>query len=412
MTSVPDGFLAVVLAFFWNAALILAIRHLAPPGEAAFLVKVYAATLLLRYSVAVFLNDSADDMLFATAFWGDSATYDVGGHLLALRWSGESVVNTAVERSVSGFGFYYVVAALYYVFGRNQLLVQFVNGTIGAVTVLVIYALASHIFGRLAARRAALMMAFFPQMIFWSSAMYKDPATMLCLALCMYAFLRLREDLSVRHVLLFVAAALALMTLRFYVFYFMAFAALGTFVWSQRRGVVRGAIALVLLVTVFLGAFNFAVSRETIERQARFFDLRQLQVVRADQAMWGKSAFATEGDVSTLDGALAALPTGIVNLLFAPFPWSISGLRQALTLPETLVWYALMPAFLRGLRFAVRHRFREALPLLAFMASLTIACALFQGNVGTAYRQRAQISMFFFVFMGVGLVAGRRGQES
>jgi hypothetical protein len=35
-----------------------------------------------------------------------------------------------------------------------------------------------------------------------------------------------------------------------------------------------------------------------------------------------------------------------------------------------------------------------------------------QGNVGTAYRQRTQITMFFFIFMGVGIVEGRRRREA
>ena len=40
--------------------------------------------------------------------------------------------------------------------------------------------------------------------------------------------------------------------------------------------------------------------------------------------------------------------------------------------------------------------------------SLTLAYALMQGNIGTAYRQRTQITMFFFIFMGVGIVERRR----
>ena len=36
--------------------------------------------------------------------------------------------------------------------------------------------------------------------------------------------------------------------------------------------------------------------------------------------------------------------------------------------------------------------------------TLTLAYALMQGNIGTAYRQRTQVTMFFFLFMGVGLV--------
>jgi hypothetical protein len=94
----------------------------------------------------------------------------------------------------------------------------------------------------------------------------------------------------------------------------------------------------------------------------------------------------------------------LAYLLFAPFPWAIANVRQLLTLPETLVWYALMPAFVRGLVHSIRHRLRDVLPILVFTVMLTLAYALMQGNVGTAYRQRTQVTMFFFIFMGVGLV--------
>ncbi len=33
---------------------------------------------------------------------------------------------------------------------------------------------------------------------------------------------------------------------------------------------------------------------------------------------------------------------------------------------------------------------------------LTISYSIFQGNVGTAYRQRTQIQVFLFIFIGVG----------
>jgi hypothetical protein len=102
------------------------------------------------------------------------------------------------------------------------------------------------------------------------------------------------------------------------------------------------------------------------------------------------------------------LPIGLAYLLFAPFPWAITSVRQLLVLPETLVWYALMPAFVRGLTYSVRQRFRDVRPILVFTVTLTIAYALMQGNVGTAYRQRTQVTMFFFVFMAVGIVQGRR----
>jgi hypothetical protein len=35
---------------------------------------------------------------------------------------------------------------------------------------------------------------------------------------------------------------------------------------------------------------------------------------------------------------------------------------------------------------------------------LTMAYSIFQGNVGTAYRQRSQILVFYFIFVAVGAV--------
>ena len=124
--------------------------------------------------------------------------------------------------------------------------------------------------------------------------------------------------------------------------------------------------------------------------------------------MWGRSGFGQDYDVSTPTGALATLPVGVVYLLFAPFPWAVSGLRQALVVPETLVWYALMPAFVRGLAYGLKRHFRAIMPITVFAVSLTLAYSLMQGNVGTAYRQRTQVSMFFFIFMAAGIVEKRR----
>jgi hypothetical protein len=246
-------------------------------------------------------------------------------------------------------------------------------------------------------------------MIFWSTGMYKDPAILLCIAVSMYAVLRLRERFSVGMIALFIVAELLLVTLRFYIAYFVGFAALATFLFAQRRGGgVRLFFTYTFLVAALLGALNIAVRRETLERQASYMSLERLQTTREDQATWGKSGFGQEYDVSTPTGAVMALPTGLLYLLFAPFPWAVSGFRQALVLPETLVWYALMPAFVRGLVYAVKRRLRNVLPIIVFAASLTAAYALMQGNVGTAYRQRTQVTMFFFIFMGVGLAERRR----
>lgn len=408
MTGFLDGLLALFFAVLLNLVVIHNIRSRAPRSEGGFLVRVYVWAILLRYALAVVLNVAVVDSTIATAFWGDSGSYDAGGYQLALRWSGDSIGTSYMLGAVSGYGWTYFVGAVYYVFGRNHLLVQLLNGLIGGLTVLVIYGIAARLFDNASARWAALFMAFFPQMVFWSTGMYKDPATLLCIAVAMYAVLRLRRVFSAPMVALFIAAEVSLISLRFYIAYFVLFATLATFVFGERRGLVRTVITYGFLIAFLVGALSIAIKQETLEQQTSYLSLQRLQTTREDQAMWGQSGFGQEYNVSTPSGALAALPVGLVYLLFAPFPWAVSGLRQSLAMPETLVWYALMPAFARGLAFAVKKNFRAALPILVFAVSLTIAYALMQGNVGTAYRQRTQITMFFFIFMGVGLAEKRR----
>jgi hypothetical protein len=61
--------------------------------------------------------------------------------------------------------------------------------------------------------------------------------------------------------------------------------------------------------------------------------------------------------------------------------------------------------------FTLKYRLRQSLPILIFTAMLTLAYSIFQGNVGTAYRQRSQLLVFYFIFVAVGFVLFRERQE-
>jgi hypothetical protein len=407
---------ALTLATVLNLLIVRRIRSLTPPSERRLLSRVFWWTIALRYSVALFLNVYANDPFglgsqFATMFWGDSSTYDFGGFALSSYWNGDTLVDPLMSSHVSGWGFYYVVGAIYRVFGHNQMLVQFFNGSLGTVTAFVIYAIAKDLFGIAPARWALKFMAFFPQMVFWSTGIYKDPSIMLCIAICMYSVIRLSREWKLQYLFLYVLASICIIPLRFYIFYMVVFATLSTFLVAQRRAAVSRLASQVFMILVIVLAFGYGVNREQVSQQLEYFDLRKVQLTRADQAHWSSTGYGQEYDVSTTSGALAALPKGILFLLFSPFPWMMGSMRQMLTLPETLAWYGLMPALWRGLRYTVRERFRDALPILAFATILTLAYAIYQGNVGTAYRQRTQITMFFFIFMGVGLAEKEKTKE-
>ena len=129
----------------------------------------------------------------------------------------------------------------------------------------------------------------------------------------------------------------------------------------------------------------------------------RIQNSRQDLVKSADSGFSKDADISTANGAILAIPIGFIYLMFAPFPWQVASLRQTFAAPETLIWWGMMPFLISGIWYTIKFKLRAAIPILIFTLMLTIAYSIFQGNIGTAYRQRTQIQVFLFIFIAVGL---------
>jgi hypothetical protein len=99
-------------------------------------------------------------------------------------------------------------------------------------------------------------------------------------------------------------------------------------------------------------------------------------------------------------------------VLFGPFPWTVTGVRQILALPEVLLWYALLIPLWRGIRRGIRTATTLAIPLLGFAGAILTAIVLLEGNLGLAFRHRLQAFVILFVFVGAGFGARRRSRNA
>ena len=217
--------------------------------------------------------------------------------------------------------------------------------------------------------------------------------------------MKLGEKLSLKRRRVGICAA-GLVALRFYVFY-MICVAIGVHLhWECSRQVSATSFARQFAVIVLLGPAltHIGVIRSANLQFGRYGSLEQLQRSRSDLAANAESGFGKDVDVSTTEGAITTIPLGMLYLLFAPFPWQVTSLRQSITLPEMVVWWASFPLLILGLWYAIKYRLRMISPILIFTVMLTLAYSVVQGNVGTAYRQRAQVLVFYFIFVAVGLV--------
>lgn len=378
-----------------------------------WVVQIFVAALLFRLVVAVII------FVFEMHeyFGGDALTYDDIGYMLLQHWRGEirlDLYELLVEPRVhTNWGMSYLTAALYSVTGRNMLVVQFFNSVVGAATAPVIYRCAQLLFGNLrVARLSLLFVAFWPSLTLWSAQGLKDGPIMFLLALTFLIALKLADRLRVGDCLILVCTLLCLLSLRFYIFYIVVASIVGSYVLglsspaSQKTLRQFASIAIMVLALAFTG-----ITRTASSQMDAFGNLETLQRARADQARFN-SGYGKDIDVSTTSGALSIIPLGTVYLLFAPFPWQLSNLRQSITLPEMLAWWGCFPFLAVGLLYAVRFKFRQTLPILLFTVMLTLAYAIFQANVGTAYRQRSQLMEFYFIFISVGFVLLRESREN
>jgi hypothetical protein len=204
----------------------------------------------------------------------------------------------------------------------------------------------------------------------------------------------------------------AILSLRFYIFYMLAAAVGGAFVIGMRPLTTQSvARQLAIVLVLGLGLTYLGVLRTAGAQFELFGSMEVVQRSRSDLAHTANSGFAADVDVSTATGAISVVPMGMAYLLFAPFPWQLASLRQSITLPEMVAWWSAFPLLVLGVWFTLSYRLRQALPILLFTTMLTLAYSIFQGNVGTAYRQRSQILVFYFIFVAVGAVLLKERQE-
>ncbi len=408
----PKGAVATIFSSAIVISMLLVVERVFEPKNADFLKKVFLVALLLRVCVALMIYLMEWELYFGP----DAETYDLAGRRIVGYWTGMMDINSwGVEKAISfnqsGWGMNYFVGIVYYLSGRNQLAIQFVSCSLGAATVPAVYYCAAKIFNTRAAKYSALAIALFPAMVIWSSQLLKDGFILFFLVVSMACIIELHEKVDYPAIFILLLSLFGLLAFRSYIFYIVTAAAIGSFVivaGKTPEAMIKRLGAL-LFITTAVVYFGLGSDQETSKD---IYTLDRLQIYRQYQSEGEGSGFGEDYDISTVEGKVTLLPVGIVYILFAPFPWQMSNARQILIAPEMLLWWLCIPFLIKGLWFTMKTRLRASIPILTFSAMLTIAYALFQSNIGAAYRQRTQIQVFLFIFIAVGWTLYKEKKEN
>jgi hypothetical protein len=373
-----------------------------------FQILLFLTSLLLRLSVAVGVYQFG----LVEVFGDEDSSGWYGGAELARHWieahDGPLQVLLQAPRAFTGhnLGYQYLLGFMFYVTPTiNRMTAATLNCVIGALMVIFAYRTAAHLFSPWVATRVAWWSCFAPSFVIWSAQTVKEPVIIFLEAVALYACFQMRDrGLAVRHIFICIAAIVMLGSLRFYAAYIALVAvSIGLLAprvdWRKNRmlqGLVVGTVIVFLLTSTGLMAGS--------EAHLENFDTRFVQQFRVGVASGG-SGVQNNFDPGTPSGFVLGLLFGGAHLLLAPFPWQLGGgsARLLLTLPELTIWYWIFFAgVLKGFR-ALRGQYMKLAPMLVVLGGFFVLYSIMFGNIGLAYRQRAQLLPWLLMIGAYGL---------
>jgi 4-amino-4-deoxy-L-arabinose transferase-like glycosyltransferase len=408
----PDGAITLAVLVGLSIPTILYLRS--QTEEKKFITSVFLLALMTRIAFGVIMH-----FFDIRSFFGeDSVVYHENGvamYNVLMGWSSPTerlIYYSDAFRGV-GWGMNYLIGAVYLVVGVNIFASQSIFGFIGALTAPLVYFCAMRVFANIkVAKYASVGIAIFPSFVIWSGQLLKDGVIIFLIVAVMTLVFRLRDKVDYVGLLLMGLALFGILSMRFYIFYITLVAVVGSFIIAYStttKAIARNTVGLALVAGVLA---YFGVGEQAQHDLTTFATLERIQLSRLDLSQSAQSGFGQDWDVSTTAGALTTIPRGFMYLMLAPYPWHAANLRQAITTPDVLMWWAMIPFLWIGLVYTIRNRLRPAFPILLFSLILTIAYTIFQGNVGTAYRQRTQIQVFLFILIAAGWQVYKENKEN
>ena len=403
---------AVVLFIALGVATSLALQLVRDGRERAFLMRLFWFAFGLRFAFALIFYATglvgvlggADDTGWQ-GMWGLSQVWHSFGPDPLSTVYAPNVVKANPGWRYFGTWFYYFLGE-----GSQSALAVF-NCFANTLVVLVTYKAARLFFSPRACGFVAWIAAILPGFLIWSALTVKESWLILFQISTFYViwkFSRQRNPVVMMAQIAIIGGLMALtLGFRFYAVNSLAVGLVMTLFccWSRwpGRAATFGILSLALLYFALaaVGYVRFDVASITSSRIAEL-DTFRTNISDATQS-GTNSAVIFDFDTSTPTGVVLMLGAGSIYLLLSPFPWQINSFGQLAALPDVLLWWWLVFKFiLPGIRYSWSRYQAMTISLAAFILPLFLFYAFIFGNVGLAYRQRAQLMPFMLIFGAAG----------
>jgi capsular exopolysaccharide synthesis family protein len=385
--------------------LIVVVRRLAPtPEETQRLLRWTLGSFVAHLLLGLVMTKTR--ILFIAG--SDTDTYHFGAISILDHWRHGLPLR---ELSSGKEGYFYVLAWLYRFVGPFEDAGLALNAVLAAALVPIVTDSTRRLFGNDAARYPAPLVTAVPAFLIWTSPLLREASILFLMALAVNAAMRLSERISVTAALMLSISLGTLFTFRANVALIVTGGLVVGIALGRRQlvgGLGAGISVLGLILTLVLGA-GLGYSGYQASTSA---DLTKVQIARNDLSTSADSGFAPEADVGTTSRALTFLPLGLIAFLLGPFPWQLTSVRQVVLMPDTLIWWWLLPSLWRGLRIGYRTLGRRITVVVLPAALTSGVLAILIGNFGTILRERTMVVLLLVPLVALGLAhRPNRGQQ-
>jgi hypothetical protein len=139
----------------------------------------------------------------------------------------------------------------------------------------------------------------------------------------------------------------------------------------------------------------------------------EVEVRRTGNAVGASTALTCDATKGGISGKIEHLPCGLPAVVLRPYPWETDGTTSVrLARLEALLWYPLLILSIYGLLRGWSRRRWLGFPAL-YAGAIVLVYALTEGNIGTAYRHRAEAvwAVALFAALGAQTIADRRARS-
>lgn len=394
--------------------------------------RVVAATL--AHFVAMYLEMGFPYLLYGQQshdLFGDAAGVSLRAFWMARYWAGAVDLNGINLSQIfwDGDVLVRVYAAFYDVFGFSPLALKWIPCLFGALTGLVIFGVGRTLWPRssTAAKTASLLAMFFPSTFLWSLSPLKEAPTVLLICLILWGGLRIQarqggwKDLAAVVVWLSLLGGIRrILVAPMVTVLFVA----GWFAWNARLRKKLSMTIVCAVASLMVAGWHVREApqsflRRHLQRLGNVLISTQSGLAIKEETASGYRIYPECIYTRTPSGQIPpdcvvtgrdwwnALFTGIAYFLFAPFPWSISSKLQVASYPEMMLWYALIPCWLRGVAVEVRDRPGPLMLIVSMLVVLVVLGGLSGANVGASFRHRSIVIPLLLLLSAIGL-AGRQ----